>query len=473
MENNQLLKWSQKSTSTVVVFNQILSCFLYIIAITTILSCASENNTEKSAPQLTTTTISNISLNSAESGGNVTSDGGDVVTTRGIVWNTVTSPTTSLTTKTINGTGTGSFSSSITNLIPSNIYFVRAYATNSIGTGYGNELSFTTGAIVLPTLTTTAITTITTNSGVSGGNITVDGGGIITARGIVWSTSQNPTIALTTKTTDGTGLGSFVSNMTTLVQNTTYYVKAYATNSTGTAYGNQVEFKTNASPITGTVTDADGNVYKTIQFGTQLWMAENLKTTKYCNGDIIPNVTNANQWNNLTSGAYVFPDNNSSLNNAYGKLYNGYVASDPRNACPCGWRVPSADDWIVLGEYIGGSWIWNGGIKYYGYAADIGGKMKSSGNIEDGTGLWIKSNYPGNNLSGFNGLPVGYSRSDDSIVFNFMSRGEEGYWWCSTFETRYNNIQYVEVNNFSQDLYLSYTPISNNSASSIRCIKNQ
>lgn len=442
-----------------------LKSLIFLFAITVLYSCASENNVVKTVPQLTTKTITNITLTAAASGGNITSDGGEAVTARGIVWNTTTTPTINLSTKTADGAGIGDFSSSITNLIPSNTYFVRAYATNSVGTAYGNELSFITGAIVLPTVSTTAITNITTNSVVSGGNITADGGGTITVRGVVWSTTQNPTIALTTKTTDGTGLGNFASNVTTLAQNTTYYVKAYATNSAGTVYGNQVEFKTNAVPIT--VTDADGNVYKTIKIGNQLWMAENLKTTKYCNGDAIPNVTNPSQWDNLTTGAYVFPDNNSSLNNIYGKLYNGYVATDSRNACPCGWRVPTADDWLILGEAIGGSWVWSNGEKYYGSATDVGGKMKSSGNIADSTGLWIKSNYPGNNSSGFNGLPVGYSGFN-----SFYSRGEEGYWWCSTIEPKWNYLQYVSVANFSQSLYMSKTPITNNSTSSIRCVKN-
>lgn len=455
-----------------------LKLYVFLIVTITISSCASSDNTpSNTAPTVTTTIISNITLNSASSGGNVSSDGDDAVTARGIVWNTVTSPTISLISKTNDGSGTGNFSSSISNLTPSSTYFVRAYATNSIGTGYGNELSFTTGAIVLATVSTTAITSITTNSAVASGTITDNGGGTIIARGIVWSTSQNPTIALTTKTTDGSGLGSFISNMTTLAQNTTYYVKAYATNSAGTAYGNQVEFKTNASPVTGTVTDADGNVYKTVQIGTQIWMAENLKTTKYCNGDVIPNVTNVTQWENLTTGAYIFPDNNNSLNNTYGKLYNGYVARDSRNACPCGWRVPSADDWLIVGEAIGGSWVWYSGIKYYGAAAGVGGKIKSSGNISDGTGLWIKSNYPGNNSSGFNGLPVGYGKTafDDlsnSIKFMFYSRGVEGYFWCSTIEPEYNYLQYVSVDNSSQDLSMSMTPITHNSTSSIRCIKN-
>lgn len=456
-----------------------LKLYIFLIATITISSCASSDNTSSNtAPIVTTSIISTITLNSASSGGNVTSDGGDAVTTRGIVWNTTTSPTTNLTTKTTDGTGTGNFSSSITNLIPSNTYFIRAYATNSIGTGYGNELSFTTGAIVLPTVSTATITNSTTNSAVSGGNITTDGGGTITTRGVVWSTTQNPTIVLTTKTTDGSGLGSFISNMTTLAQNTTYYVKAYATNSAGTAYGNQVEFKTNASPVTGTVTDADGNVYKTVQIGTQIWMAENLKTTKYCNGDVIPNVTNTTQWKNLTTGTYLFPDNNSSLNNTYGKLYNGYVVSDSRNACPCGWRVPTIADWTILGEYIGGSWDWNFylGEITYGSAAQVASKIRSTGNIEDGTGLWIKSNYPGNNSSGFNALPAGYANiSQDALNLDFIKfhdRGRTAYWWSSTSPNFINNnLDYVDVNNDPlQSIHLGYA--DKYVCKSIRCVKN-
>ena len=444
-----------------------IKLLISLLVITTLISCSTTENTPtKTAPILTTSAISNITLKTASSGGNVSDDGGDTVTSRGLVWNTAPSPTTSLTSKTIDGSGLGNFSSSISNLLPSNSYFVRAYATNSIGTGYGNELSFTTGAIVLPTLSTTVITSITTNSAISGGNITADGGGTITARGLVWSKTSNPTIALSTKTADGSGTGVFTSAITGLTANTTYYIKAFATNSAGTAYGNEIEFKTTAI----TVTDADGNVYQTVQIGTQLWMAENLKTTKYCNGDVIPNVTDTSQWYNLTSGAYIFPDNNSSLNNTYGKLYNGYVATDSRNPCPCNWRVPTADDWVVLGKTLGASWVWNSTDNFIGTAALIGGTLKSTGNIEDGTGLWIKSNYPGNNSSGFKGLPVGYGKPGWNPMF--ISRGEEAYWWCSTFETKYFDIQYVVVNNFSQSLNMSHTPTSNNSTSSIRCIKN-
>ncbi len=385
-------------------------CFklsVILITITTVLSCATtETAPSNTAPTVTTTTISNVTLISASSGGNITSDGGDAVTARGIVWNTATSPTTSLTTKTNDGTGTGNFSSTITSLIPSSTYFVRAYATNSIGTAYGNELSFTTGAIVLPTVSTTAITSITTNGAISGGNITADGGGTITARGIVWSTSQNPTIASTTKTADGTGLGNFVSNMTTLVQNTTYYVKAYATNSTGTAYGNQLEFKTQSNASLTSVTDIDGNVYKIVRIGSQIWMAENLKTTKYCNGDQIPNVTDNTQWLNLTTGAWSYYENNSNYNSIYGKLYNGFTAIDARNVCPCEWHIPTRTEWMQLVNYlIANGYNYDGSKSENKIGKAIASKSLWDGSINVGdAGNDIQSN----NRSNFNAFPAGF-----------------------------------------------------------------
>ena len=430
MQNNQLLKWNKKSTVKVVYFNYIFSYWslYYIIIMNTILGCASENNSVKTAPLLVTTSVSNITLNSVESGGNITSDGGDAVITRGIVLNTATSPTITLTTKTIDGNGTGSFSSSITNLLPSSTYFIRAYATNSIGTGYGNELSFTTGAIVLPTLTTTAITSITTNSGVSGGNITADGGGTITARGIVWSTSQNPTIALTTKTNDWTGLGSFASNMTALVQNTTYYIKAFATNSAGTAYGNQIEFKTNANSTTGNVTDTDGNVYKTIQIGTQVWMAENLNVTKYSDGTPIPQVTDPTAWAALTTGAWCSYNNNPANDAIYGKLYNWYAvvgiydgASSGNSAlrkkiAPDGWHVSIDAEWTTLITYLGGDII-------------AGGKMK-----EAGTNHWTTPNTAADNSSGFTGISGSfrYGYTANANTGTFYPIGSDANWWSPT-----------------------------------------
>jgi len=186
---------------------------------------------------VTTIEASSITHNSAMSGGNITNDGGTTIIERGVCWNTSHNPTIT-NNHTIDGSGSVSFISSMTGLLPNTTYRVRAYATNKVETAYGNEISFAT-SVTLPTVITSSVTYITYNSAESGGNITADGGAIITAKGVCWSTSSNPTTA-DSKTTDGSGTGSFTSSLTGLSPETTYYVRAYATNSEGTAYGNEV-----------------------------------------------------------------------------------------------------------------------------------------------------------------------------------------------------------------------------------------
>jgi hypothetical protein len=146
--------------------------------------------------------------------------------------------------KTTDGTGTGMFTSSLTGLTPNTKYYIRAYGTNSVGTAYGTELNFTSAPqIGAATLTTDTVTAITATTAVSGGNITADGGSAITARGVCWNTSTNPTVA-NSMTSDGTGTGAFVSNLTQLMTATTYYVRSYAINAADTAYGNERTFMT-------------------------------------------------------------------------------------------------------------------------------------------------------------------------------------------------------------------------------------
>lgn len=207
-------------------------------------------------PTVTTTAATAVTSSSAVSGGNVTNTGGDAVTARGVCWSTSQNPTIT-NSHTIDGSGSGAYSSNITGLTASTTYYVRAYATNISGTAYGNQISFTTSAAVtLPSLTTAGISSISSNSAVSGGTISSDGGASVTARGVCWSTSQNPTIS-NAHTTDGTGTGTFTSNITGLNASTTYYVRAYATNSAGTAYGDQKSFTTSPSATVPSVTTAN------------------------------------------------------------------------------------------------------------------------------------------------------------------------------------------------------------------------
>lgn len=193
-----------------------------------------------------TTVVTSITTTSASSGGTITSDGGAAVTARGICWNTTTYPTTA-NSKTTDGSGTGVYTSSLTGLTAETVYYVRSYSTNSSGTTYGTQVSFTTTSLALATLdATTDASSIANATASSGGSVSSDGGATVTARGVCWSTTTNPTIA-DSKTTNGSGTGSFTSSITGLSSGTLYYVRAYATNSVGTAYGSQISFTTTAS----------------------------------------------------------------------------------------------------------------------------------------------------------------------------------------------------------------------------------
>ena len=205
-------------------------------------------------PTLTTTVASAITSSTASSGGAISSDGDASILDRGIVWSTITNPT--ITTNqgiTSNGTGIGTFTSSISQLTPGTLYYVRAYATNSVGTAYGNQITFS-ALQTIPSITSTSASAITSSTASSGGTISSDGGATITAKGVCWSTSPNPTIALTTKTNIGTGTATFTSSISGLNPGTMYYVRAYATNSAGTAYGQEEVFTTLATLPTLTTT---------------------------------------------------------------------------------------------------------------------------------------------------------------------------------------------------------------------------
>jgi uncharacterized protein (TIGR02145 family) len=211
-------------------------------------------------PILTTQSVTEITQNSATSGGSVTDDGGATVIARGVCWSTSQNPTIN-DNNTVDGNGLGSFVSYLTGLSENTTYYIRAYAINSVGTAYGNELTFTSGqTITTPVVTTQLVTDITQNSATSGGNVTDNGGATVIARGVCWSTSQNPTIN-DNNTVDGSGIGTFISYLTGLSENTTYYVRAYATNSVGTSYGNQISFITLSliSVITYSATDITQN----------------------------------------------------------------------------------------------------------------------------------------------------------------------------------------------------------------------
>ena len=207
-------------------------------------------------PTVTTTSATSVTETSAATGGNVTSDGNASVTERGVVYATTQNPTTA-NTKVASGNGTGSFVCNLSGLQPNTKYYVRAYAINSKGTAYGEEITFITNkSISLPIVTTAAVTSVTESSAVTGGNVTSDGNASVTERGVVYSTNPNPVITNLSNTIRpcGSGTGEFTYTITGLQANTKYYVRAYAKNDAGTAYGEEISFTTNKQVVLPTVT---------------------------------------------------------------------------------------------------------------------------------------------------------------------------------------------------------------------------
>ena len=266
----------------------------------------------------------------------------------------------------------------------------------------------------LPTVYTTGVFNLQPASVSFSGKITSTGGSGLTEQGFCYSTGHFPVIT-DNKIRAGFRCRCPYTLMTTgLNPQTDYYVRAYATNDIGTAYGEEVPFTTPAdhSGETGTVEDADGNVYKTIGIGSQVWMAENLKATRYSNGDPIGTTTPAtldisNDFSHKYQWAYGGDESNAAV---YGRLYTWYAATDTRNVCPAGWHVFSDEDWSTL-------------IIYLGSADSAGGKLK-----ETGTTHWQSPNAGATNETGFSALPGG-GRDGNG---RFFSIGSGGFWWSSS-----------------------------------------
>lgn len=272
----------------------------------------------------------------------------------------------------------------------------------------------------VPVLTTTAVTDITQTTVKSGGNITSDGGSAVTARGVCWSTDPDPTIS-DNKTTDGAGTGEFISNITGLMPNTTYYVRAYATNSNGTGYGSVLSFTT-AEEITSLVDPRDNTVYEVVTIGSQIWMAENLR--------YLPSVVGPGTGSQTEAYYYVYGYDGTSVEDAkatenytiYGVLYNWTAAmngasssatnpSGVQGVCPPGWHLPSHAEWTQLTDFLGGHGV-------------AGGKLK-----EEGTAHWNSPNTGATNITGFTALPGGQRRPSGGI-FNRLN--EFGTWWSAS-----------------------------------------
>ena len=617
--------------------------------------CILDNGQTQFFPSVTTSPVSNISSTSVTCGGNVTSAGGAPVTARGLCWSTQHNPSVE-DNQINNGSGTGSFSSSITGLASNITYYVRAYATNQYGTVYGAEVTFTTpinpngdehscqgtptvtdidgnvyntvqiggqcwlrenlkttrysdGASIsqgnsssttvgywnypnddpstkqtygllynwrtvmgessstdaipsgvqgicptgwhvpsdaewtvlsdyvsnyggnnisffsaslagcgannyndadfgnyayfwstteyggssafcrylyydgtnmsrgdrskyyrqsvrclrnedntslLPTVTTKNITNIGSSTATCGGNVTSTGGATVTARGVCLSTTPHPTVN-DFHTTNGSGSGNFNSNLTGLVSNITYYVRAYATNSYGTVYGNEVSFTIPVNPNgdalscpgAATVTDVDGNVYNTVKIGNQCWMRDNLRTTKYADGTPI----SQGGYSSLTTAYWRYPNSDSTTKQPFGLLYNwkavmgaatssDAIPSGVQGICPTGWHVPSSSEWSQLMTHVSGQSGYvcgNNNNQIAKAFAFTSGWENSTSNCAVGNG------QTSNNATGFGAMATGYYDGSYDRGFGYYT-----YLWSSTGNggsKAYNCYLYYSYNN--------------------------
>ncbi len=395
-------------------------------------------------PVLTTDEAIEITTISATVGGNVTKDGGAEVTARGICWGTAAMPTLEDNFK-ASGTGPGEFSCIIDGLDPNTEYYARAYAENSVGVAYGNEVIFTTG-IAPPSVTTGQVTGVTDNSAICSGTVTYNGGAPNTEKGICWSPLPDPDLD-DSHVSVTTGSDTYSGTMTDLSSGTRYYARAYVKNEGGTAYGEQVVFVTK-------VADIEGNLYGAVYIGDQVWMTENLKTTRFNDSSVIPVVADDSTWVHLETPAYCWLRNEIQYKDIYGALYNWFTVETGK-LCPSGWHVPSDDEYKILEQTLGMAADQLNLDEWRG--TDQGAKMKSSTGWDEGEN--------GINSSGFSALPGGYRWAKNGA---FNGIGMLSYWWSSELNDEYG--WYRRLDGSHSDVFRSGT--SKTGGKYIRCIKN-
>lgn len=382
----------------------------------------------------------------------VLADGGSAVSERGFCFDLKGNPSL-LSSHVVEGKGSGSFSATVGQLWPNTTYYARPYATNGAGTSYGPQAMFKTlqGA---PRVRTTELFIASPAMIVSEGKILTNGGSDVTAKGICWSTTPNPTLdqclGFTQLNSGGDIITDTIHGMTNGVK---YYVRAYATNALGTGYGASMVV-TDYNGLAGSVTDVEGNTYPTIGIGGQVWMAKNLTASKYRDGSSIYKPSAEWEWSNLTLGAWANYDNDPQHDATFGKLYNGFAIADPRGLCPAGWSVPTAHDFSVLVEYNGG---WN--------------NSQTTSRLRDDSDPFDLG-WAGTNESQFSALPGGM-RYDGG----FFNLGYSGHWWSATSSgSHFNHEINAEIKHYYSLYMETYNVGTNNynsnNALSVRCIKD-
>lgn len=412
-------------------------------------------------PTVSTTEAQNVSYTTATCGGNVTSDGSLSVTSRGICYSTQPNPTIS-DLKVASGSGTGAFTCNLTGLSDGTTYYARAYATNGKGTAYGEQISWTTKAYTLPTVSTAEVQNVSYTTATCGGNVTSDGGEDNPIRGICYSTKSNPT-TVDNSIVSGVGVGPFSCTLTNLSDNTTYYIRAFAMNSKGTAYGEQQKFTTPYIPYfsagaTKKVVFSKGNLQ--YQASTKTWrFAENqYDYVRYGNDSISDSYSG---WIDLFNwGTGDEPTNLVKEANIYYSFVDwgiNNIGSDAPNT----WRTLACEEWAYMcvtrpnasqlwalgkisvenvGEVTGfiilpDNWITPSGVSFIPsiskgfYLTDNNDYFKSGGDWSYSLNSYSSSEWSMMESAGAVFLPAAGSRNSD---LQSSSPGVEGVYWTST-----------------------------------------